>query len=90
MLRSLIFAGALLAAGSGAFGLPVQPVEIAFSAGRVTLSAADAPVADVLAAWARTGHTDLVGAEFLGARRISIRLTNTNEADALATIVGAP
>jgi hypothetical protein len=65
-------------------------VEIAFAAGRVTLSAADAPVADVLAAWAQTGHAEVVGAEYLGTRRISIRLMYTPEADALRAIVGSP
>jgi hypothetical protein len=66
------------------------PVQIAFSGGRVSVSAPDAPVADVLAAWARAGHTEVTGAEHLGARRISIRLTNTAEADALRAIIGSP
>jgi hypothetical protein len=65
------------------------PLEMAFSAGRVSVSAVDVPVADVLAAWARAGHTELTGAEYLGARRLTIRLTNTLEADALRAIVGS-
>src|SRR5262245_44614020 len=77
-------------AGSAASALQVQPVEIAFAAGHVTLSATDAPVADVLAAWTRTGHAEVTGVEYLGARRISIRLTYANEADALRAIIGSP
>jgi hypothetical protein len=78
-----------LASGSAAYALP-PPVEIAFAAGHVTVSAADAPVADVLAAWGLAGHADLVGAAYLGTRRISIRLMNAPEADALRAIVGSP
>jgi len=90
MLRSWVLATALIATGGAASALQMPPVEIAFAAGRVTVSAADAPLADVLAAWARAGHTDVTGAEYLGARRISIRLTNASEADALRAIIGSP
>jgi hypothetical protein len=78
-----------LAGGRAANALPLPPVEIAFAAGRVTVSAANAPVADVLAAWARTGNAEVAGLEYLGTRRVSIRLMNTPEADALRAIVGS-
>jgi hypothetical protein len=78
-----------LAGGGATYALP-PPVEVSFAAGRVTVSAADAPVADVLAEWARKGGSEIVGAENLGGRRISIRLMNTPEADALRAIVGSP
>jgi hypothetical protein len=78
-----------LAGGSAAYALPAPPVEIAFSAGRVTVSAIDAPVAEVLTEWARKGGAAFAGAEYLGNRRISIRLTNAPEADALQAIVGS-
>lgn len=96
-MKSWVLAIALLGCGSAAAALPVQqqqpqqplPVEISFSAGRVSLLASDAPVGDLLAAWAREGHAELAGAEYLGTRRITLRLTNAAEADALRAIVGS-
>jgi hypothetical protein len=61
-----------------AFALQPPALEIAFSAGRVSVSAIDLPVADVLVAWARTGHTDLTGTEYLGARRVERRPANVD------------
>jgi hypothetical protein len=89
-VRSWIFAGALIATASVASARQTAPVQIAFSTGRVTLSATDAPVADVLAAWARAGHAQVAGAEYLGARRITIHLADTSEAGALQAIIGSP
>jgi hypothetical protein len=88
-VKSCILAITLIGYGSAAAALP-PPVELAFSAGYVSVSAVDAPVADVLAAWNRTGHTELSGVEYLGARRISIRLTRATESDALRSIIGSP
>jgi hypothetical protein len=89
-VRSWILAGALIATAHVASARQAQPVEIAVSAGRVTLSAADVPVADVLAAWTRAGHAQLTGAEYLGARRITIHITDADEGSALQAIVGSP
>jgi hypothetical protein len=79
----------LCACGSVAFALPQAAVEVAFLQGRVTISASDAPVADVLRAWAAAGHTELTGAEYLGTRRITLRLSGAPEETALAAIVGS-
>jgi hypothetical protein len=49
-----------LAGGGATYALP-PPVEVSFAAGRVTVSAADAPVADVLAEWSRKGGAEIVG-----------------------------
>jgi hypothetical protein len=87
-VKSWVLAVVLMGYGSAAAALP-PPVQIAFSAGRVSVAVADAPVADVLAAWARIGNCELTGAEYLGARRMSLHLTNVAEADALRAIVGA-
>ena len=89
-MKPWILAVVLFIGSNSVSGAQDAPVQIAFSGGRVSLSVADAPVADVLAAWARDGHTQVTGAEHLGPRRISIRLTNTAEADALRAIVGSP
>ena len=64
------------------------PVQIAFDGGRVTLSAAEAPVADVLAEWARVGGTKVSGAERLPRRTVTVNLVAADEATALEAIVG--
>ncbi len=81
---------ALVLVGSGGAQSAPPPVQLSLSGGRISLSAADAPVADVLTRWARAGHAQLLGVEYVGARRITIRLAGASEADALSAIVGAP
>jgi hypothetical protein len=80
----------LLVCGSAVHALPLASVQIGFSGGRVSVLTVDAPVSAVLTAWAREGHTEVIGAEYVAARRITINLNNVAEADALAAIVGSP
>ena len=67
----------------------VQPVfgtgeiTISMDAGRVTLVATDARLADVLAEWSRVGDTVFVGAETLGAEAVTLHLVDAAEADAI-------
>jgi hypothetical protein len=81
---------AVIGSGSAAAALQDPPVQVVVSAGRVSVSATDALVADVLTAWARAGDFEVRGADHLGARRISIRLTNSDESATLSAIVGSP
>ena len=69
--------------------LALPPVEVRTANARVTVTASDVPVSTVLLAWAEAGHLEVVGVENLGARRVSIHLTNTPEADALTAILGS-
>jgi hypothetical protein len=81
---------ALVLMGSGGAQSALPPVQLTLSGGRISLSASDARVADVVTRWAQEGHAQLAGVEYLGARRITIRLSSTSEADALKAIVGSP
>jgi hypothetical protein len=48
-------------------GVAAGEIRISMDRGRVTLIATDAPLADVLAEWARVGGTLFAGAEAIGA-----------------------
>ena len=65
------------------------PVTVTFHAGRVTLTATDAPAADVLQEWARIGKVEVSGAEPLSMRRVTLNLADVEEQKALEQIVGA-
>ena len=64
-------------------------IRMAIEGGRVTLSATEAPLADVLAAWSRVGGTRFVGAETLGRQAVSLRLVEADEAEALRLLLRA-
>lgn len=64
-------------------------IQFGIDGGRVTLVATDAPLADVLAEWARVGDTHFVGAEPIGGERITLHLTNAPEADAIRLVLRA-
>jgi hypothetical protein len=76
--------------GTCVTALPAQgvDVQIAFANGRVTLSVADAPVAAILAEWARVGQSEIIGIDTLESRRITISLSEVTESQALAAILG--
>ncbi len=58
-------------------------IELEFGGGRVTLIAADAALADVLALWARVGNTYIVGAEGIDGPPVTLHLVDVDEAEAL-------
>ena len=62
-------------------------IRMAIDGGRVTLSAIEAPLADVLAEWSRVGGTRFVGAETLGRETVSLRLVEADEADAIRLLL---
>ena len=64
-------------------------IRMAIEGGRVTLSAIEAPLADVLAAWSRVGGTRFVGAERIGRQPVSLRLVEADEAEALRLLLRA-
>ena len=64
-------------------------IRMAIDGGRVTLSATEAPLADVLAAWSRVGGTRFVGAETLGRETVTLRLVEADEADAIRLLLRA-
>jgi len=77
---TLALAGCMcLAVGSQAFA----DVRITMREGRVSLSAKDATVRQILTEWARVGRTQIVNVERIAGGPITIEFTNVPEAEAL-------
>ena len=55
--------------------------------GRVTISARDAAVSDVLQAWSRAGGTTIVNGEQLRGTRVTVQLVDVPEEQALDVIL---
>ena len=85
--------GARLAAALGALCLVLPAVaradeiELSIERGRVTLTATDAPLRDILAAWAEVGDTHFVDADKLTGPPVTLQLVDVAEADALRTLL---
>jgi hypothetical protein len=78
---------AALTLGPSQQATPSAPV-VTFADGFVSVSATDAPAADVLSAWAGAGHTDFVGIERLAGHRVTIALQRVSDTVALDEILG--
>ena len=63
--------------------LAADEISMRIDGGRVTLSATDARLADVLAAWSRVGDTRFVGAQAIGGELITLHLVDAGEAEAI-------
>ena len=74
-----------LAAGAPAAG--ADEIELRIDGGRVTLIATEVPLPAVLAAWARVGHTRVVGAEALADATVTLHLVDVAEAEALRILL---
>ena len=82
--RRLLAGAALLAFAAPAAG---QGPEVAFGAGRVTITARDAPLASILAAWEQRGGAQFVDAGRLSDITISIQLVGVAEREALRVLL---
>ena len=89
MKRTAFLAVAFVTLGAALPRAQQAGVSIAFDAGRVTISAADALVADVLEEWARVGGTRITGADKLTALRLTIKLVDVPETEALQAVIGS-
>ena len=77
-----------LAAGGAAMPLfGADDLQVGIDSGRVTIIATDATLADVLAEWSRVGDTRFVGGEPIGGERVTLRLTNAPEAEAIGLVL---
>lgn len=81
--RTLLAAAALAAAAPAAGQAP----EVSFDAGRVTITAREAPLAAILDAWARQGDSRFVGAGRLAERAVSVQLVDVPEREALRVLL---
>jgi len=70
----------------GAPPAPSRPIQLSIRDGRVWLKADHATITDVLAEWARVGHTQIVNAESLAAIPLTVELRDVPELEALAVI----
>ncbi len=89
-------AAVLLAAAAGrpavAAGQPPDAaggLQLSIAGGRVTLIAAGAPLAEVLAEWSRVGRTRFVGADRLRGEPLTLHLVDVPEARALRLLLQA-
>ena len=62
-------------------------IQFSIDRGRVTLIATDAPLADILAAWAQTGDTRFVGADTLDDQPLTLHLVDVGEADVMRLLL---
>jgi hypothetical protein len=78
-----------LVAACVAFAVPAHAGELRLSIanGRVTLSARDVTVREILAEWARVGQTRIINAEKLLGTPVVLELNNVPEAQALDTLL---
>jgi hypothetical protein len=74
-----------LAVASTAFA----DVQFSLRNGRVTIIARNATVAEILAEWAKVGHTTITNAEKLSHDRVTLELTNLYEQQALDVLLRA-
>jgi hypothetical protein len=77
----------LLIAWFGSSGTAGAEVHLAIRDGRVTLNARDATVAEILAEWAKVGHTQVVNGDTVSSELISIELADVPESHALDVIL---
>jgi len=84
-MRTLIFTAAL--AVSLAAAPAFADVQLSINAGRVTISAKNATVAQILAEWSRVGHTKVVNAERIPGGPVTLELVNVPEREALQVLL---
>jgi hypothetical protein len=84
-MRTLIFTAALATSLSAAPAL--ADVQLSINAGRVTISAKNATIAQILAEWARVGQTKIVNAERIPGGPITLELANVSEREALQVLL---
>jgi hypothetical protein len=71
----------------GALAAGAEELALAIAEGRVTLTAAEAPLGDVLAEWSRAGNTRFEGVGELGSARVTLHLEGVPEREALRLVL---
>jgi hypothetical protein len=85
-MRTLVFTAALAVAALAAAPASAD-VQLSVNAGRVTISAKNATVGQILAEWARVGQTKIVNAERIPSVPMTIELANVPEREALQVLL---
>jgi hypothetical protein len=88
-MAAVAAAAALILGAPGAAGARSKySIKIAFADGRVSLFAEEAPASEVLAEWSRYGKTEVLGAELLERKVVTVALEEVSEGEALDAILG--
>ena len=80
-------AGAVALSLGGTPAAGAEELALAIAEGRVTLSATEAPLGDVLAEWSRAGNTRFEGVGELGSARVTLHLEGVPEREALRLLL---
>ena len=81
-------AGAVIATSlGGVLAAGAEELALTIAEGRVTLTAAEAPLGDVLAEWSRAGNTRFEGVGELGSARVTLHLEGVPEREALRLLL---
>jgi hypothetical protein len=89
-LKSAFAAVALtIAFGATAAFAQTVSVSVTFLNGRVTVTAANASATDILAEWSRVGRTAISGETRLSPQPLTFQLSDVDEEQALARIIGS-
>lgn len=83
----LLTLGVMLVGVSLATPAQAADVHITIADGKVSVSATDATIGQILSEWARVGQTRIVNAERLPSAPMSLQLDNVSEAQALDTVL---
>jgi hypothetical protein len=94
--RRTIAVATVAAAAALILGLPAAsdagqskyPIKIAFGDGTVSLFTEGAPASEVLAEWSRYGKTEVIGAELVEKKLVTVTLEEVSEGEALEAILG--
>ena len=79
---------ALVALGFALMATPAAAeVALAINGGRVSLSAKDATVSQILAEWAKVGQTKIVNGERVAGGPVTLELTNVTEVEAIEILL---
>ena len=80
-------AGAVALSLGGTPAAGAEELALAIAEGRVTLTATEAPLGDVLAEWSRAGNTRFEGVGELGSARVTLHLEGVPEREALRLLL---
>ena len=71
----------------GVLAVGAEELALTIAEGRVTLTAAEAPLGDILAEWSRAGNTRFEGVGELGSARVTLHLEGVPEREALRLLL---
>jgi hypothetical protein len=86
-MRLIAGLACLFALAGAPWAFAAEPIQLSIHNGRVSLDAKDVTVGQILAEWARVGHTRIVNAERVPGGRVTLQFTNVPEQEALDVLL---